>query len=206
MATTTPNYSWPVPTSTDLVKDGAVAIEALGDAIDATVFGLPSSGLTLINTTTLSAVASQSFNDVFSATYNNYLIQMSLDGSTTSQDVNFRLRPTGGPDNSSANYSRSNLFQSSTTITGQSLTGQTSWASVCEVISTMRQYADLTVFNPFLTQYTGGIGNSLSTTNGATYQERITFGTTITTSYTGFTLLVGSGTMSGTVSVYGYKI
>jgi hypothetical protein len=26
-----------VPTSTDLVKDGATAIEALGDAIDATV-------------------------------------------------------------------------------------------------------------------------------------------------------------------------
>jgi hypothetical protein len=40
MATTTPNYGWPVPTSTDYVKDGATAIEALGDAIDATVFGL----------------------------------------------------------------------------------------------------------------------------------------------------------------------
>jgi hypothetical protein len=37
MATTTPNFGWPVPTSTDLVKDGAVAIEALGDAIDASM-------------------------------------------------------------------------------------------------------------------------------------------------------------------------
>lgn len=35
MATTTPNFGWPVPTSTDLVKDGAVAIETLGDSIDA---------------------------------------------------------------------------------------------------------------------------------------------------------------------------
>jgi hypothetical protein len=34
MATTTPNFSWAVPTSTDLVKDGALAIETLGDAID----------------------------------------------------------------------------------------------------------------------------------------------------------------------------
>jgi hypothetical protein len=34
MATTTPIYGWPVPTSTDYVKDGATAIEALGDAID----------------------------------------------------------------------------------------------------------------------------------------------------------------------------
>jgi hypothetical protein len=40
MATTTPNFGWPVPTSTDLVKDGAVAIEALGDAIDASLVDL----------------------------------------------------------------------------------------------------------------------------------------------------------------------
>lgn len=38
MATTTPNYGWTVPTSTDLVKDGATAIETLGDAVDATVY------------------------------------------------------------------------------------------------------------------------------------------------------------------------
>jgi hypothetical protein len=37
MATTTPNNGWPVPTSTDYVKDGATAIEALGDAIDTSV-------------------------------------------------------------------------------------------------------------------------------------------------------------------------
>ena len=40
MATTTPNYGWPVPTSTDLVKNGAVAIESLGDAIDASLLDL----------------------------------------------------------------------------------------------------------------------------------------------------------------------
>jgi hypothetical protein len=40
MATTTPNYGWPVPTSTDLVKNGATAIEGLGDAIDASLLDL----------------------------------------------------------------------------------------------------------------------------------------------------------------------
>jgi hypothetical protein len=40
MATTTPNFGWPVPTSTDLVKDGATAIEGLGDAIDASLLDL----------------------------------------------------------------------------------------------------------------------------------------------------------------------
>jgi hypothetical protein len=40
MATTTPNFGWAVPTSTDLVKDGAVAIETLGDSIDASLLDL----------------------------------------------------------------------------------------------------------------------------------------------------------------------
>ena len=40
MATVTPNFNWPVPTSTDLVKDRATAIEALGDSIDASLVDL----------------------------------------------------------------------------------------------------------------------------------------------------------------------
>jgi hypothetical protein len=40
MATTTPNFGWSVPTSTDLVKDGATAIELLGDSIDTTLVDL----------------------------------------------------------------------------------------------------------------------------------------------------------------------
>jgi hypothetical protein len=56
MATTTPNYGWPVPTSTDLVKDGATAIEALGDAADATVFGLGVSGAWTAFTPTLTNI------------------------------------------------------------------------------------------------------------------------------------------------------
>jgi hypothetical protein len=40
MATTTPNFGWTVPTSSDLVKNGAVAIETLGDSVDASFAGL----------------------------------------------------------------------------------------------------------------------------------------------------------------------
>ena len=40
MSTTTPNFGWVVPTSTDLVKDGASAIETLGDSIDASLVDL----------------------------------------------------------------------------------------------------------------------------------------------------------------------
>jgi hypothetical protein len=40
MATTTPNFGWSVPTSSDLVKNGATAIETLGDSIDASLVDL----------------------------------------------------------------------------------------------------------------------------------------------------------------------
>jgi hypothetical protein len=40
MATTTPNFGWAVPTSSDLVKNGATAIETLGDSIDASLVDL----------------------------------------------------------------------------------------------------------------------------------------------------------------------
>ena len=38
MATTTPNYLWSVPTSSDLVKNGATDIETLGDSVDASLW------------------------------------------------------------------------------------------------------------------------------------------------------------------------
>jgi hypothetical protein len=47
MATTTPNFGWDVPTSTDLVTNGAVAIETLGDAVDASVWNLENNRITV---------------------------------------------------------------------------------------------------------------------------------------------------------------
>ena len=40
MATTTTNFGWDIPQSTDLVKDGATAIAALGQDIDTSLVGL----------------------------------------------------------------------------------------------------------------------------------------------------------------------
>ena len=105
MATTTPNYGWPVPTSTDLVKNGATAIEALGDAIDATVFGLPSGGLTKIKTYTPSAVASLSLDaNTFSTTYDHYYFTFYVTASTDTA-MRARLR-TGSTDETASNYAQ----------------------------------------------------------------------------------------------------
>jgi len=161
-------------------------------------------GLVLLNTTTFTTQASVSFDNVFSATYDNYLIHIANTGSTTAVDVIMRLRASG-VDNSSANYSRSSLYQSSTTVSGQLLTSQTSWIGVSSAISTQRQFSQLTVFNPFAAQYTAAIGDLVDTPNGSTNQSRRGFGTTVTTSYDGFSIIPNSGTITGTIKVYGYK-
>ena len=40
MATTSPIYGWPEPTSSDFVKNGATAITAMGNAIENTVYSI----------------------------------------------------------------------------------------------------------------------------------------------------------------------
>jgi hypothetical protein len=205
MATTTPNYGWTVPTSTDLVKDGATAIETLGDAIDAsmnTALGTKKAGMVLLNTTSFSAVASQSVNDVFSATYENYLILLNVPTATIADSILMRLRVSGS-DNSSSNYYWSLIYQNfsgATTPQGANSNGLTTAFRVGYSSSTTR--ASIQLFSPFATSQTSfnadaGNHNSDFALSGGN--------TSVTTSYTGFTIIASSGTLTGTVSVYGYN-
>ena len=202
MATTTPNYGWPVPTSTDLVKDGATAIEALGDAIDATVFGLPGSGLVKINETTVgTTVTSVTISSVFSATYNNYKILISnVDASVTDSFISIKFN-----NSASTTYAFSMTLlslPSTTTTSGSSssangiscgLTGQNNNTA-----------AQIEVLNPFNTQWT-------TTTQMFAGTNQLGFACGIdknAASQTGFSInVIGAGNLTGgTISTYGYKI
>jgi hypothetical protein len=61
MATTTPNFGWTVPTSSDLVKNGATAIETLGDSVDASLASLTVNAQT---GTTYTAVKADGLNAI----------------------------------------------------------------------------------------------------------------------------------------------
>jgi hypothetical protein len=205
VATTTPNYGWPVPTSTDLVKDGAVAIEALGDAIDATVFGLPSGALIKINSTTVTSSASVSISNVFSATYNNYLIAINLQQSSdAANELTFRLRTSSGDDSTaiySFGYELRNIAAATTTSSG--VNGTTAGAL------TTNYYQTVPVkFNAFL----NGINSSQKTmtaliTGGNSGSDQFGFAGTLIKSastHTGITFYSGSGTLyTGTIKIYG---
>ena len=227
MATTTPNYGWTVPTSTDLVKDGATAIETLGDAIDASLVDLrggttgqvlkkasatqmdfewgSAGGLTLINTTSFSGVASQSVNDVFSATYENYRIVLTgIVASGGEQNLSFRVR-VSGTDLTTSTY----IYSEQSLGANGSSYNNTSTSATSIVLGRIGQTGYSSIFfdvaQPFLANRT--TTNSASASDGTTtfFKGNGAGLVANTTSYTGFTFFPTGSTITGTVSVYGYN-
>jgi hypothetical protein len=204
MATTTPNYGWTVPTSTDLVKDGATAIETLGDAIDAsmnTALGTKKAGMVLLNTTSFSAVASQSINDVFSATYDVYLIQYAMI-SSTNNGFSMRLR-VGGSDDSTGSAYVDQLLNANTTTVSAARTTSNIWA-LGGVNTALVSTATIKLTNPFKASATGMEARFLNAAAGAIVNDYV--GThNQNTSYTGFSAIASTGNFTGYISVYGYN-
>ena len=205
MATTTTHYGFDIPQSTDLVKDGATAIATLGQDIDTamnTALGTNKAGMVLLNTTSFSAVSSQSINDVFSATYDNYKIVLNAIGSTA---INIALRfRVSGSDVSTSTYQINFLFASDTTVSsGRQLTNTSLNLGDCGSSDRLALTAD--IHNPFLSVPTGvatyGMGNYPSA-NNLSIKSASQSGST---SFTGFTLLPNTGNITGNVSVYGYN-
>jgi hypothetical protein len=198
MATTTPNYGWPVPTSTDYVKDGATAIEALGDAIDATVFGLPSAGLTLVKTQVIgSAVSSVNVTSAFSTTYDAYKIVIS--GGVASTVVNLGLKL--GASAASYSYITTGVNSVGSAATSRVTSGASFLLAGSGNADTLN--LNLDIVNPFLAKYSL-VNSSFADDNTTGY---VMLGThKVATSYTDFTLTPSSGTLTGgTIRVYGYK-
>ena len=211
MATTTPNYGWTVPTSTDLVKDGATAIETLGDAIDAsmnTALGTKKAGMVLLNTTSFSAVSSVSLPaNTFSSAYKNYQFVFKGTGSTFNT-LTLRMRASG-TDNSSNNYKYSVYTQQYLAASAaNSAGGSVSLVSSFQFgygYSTLPTYASGYIFEPFETAYTSFIYSGLylqDTTTGG-YGHYGTGGMSVTTSYDSATILASTGTITGSISIYG---
>jgi hypothetical protein len=160
-------------------------------------------GLDLISTTSFSAVASQSVNDVFSATYDNYVIKVNTTTFATSTgSLDFRLR-VGGTD-TTTNYRRQRITGDNTTLAGLRNVGTTSWETIGYVTTTFNNESSLTISNPFKTVVTTGIASVVLVGEGNIEAMTNFYGLNNTTSYTSFTLICPT-TMTGSVSVYGYK-
>jgi hypothetical protein len=157
----------------------------------------PASGLTLISDTTYSAVSSQSVNSIFSSTYRNYKLFISVTGTTAAQS-SLRLRASG-TDNSSSNYGQEADFASGSRTTG------TSW-QLMRIDNGRGGTAVIDMINPFASDNTYFNNQTLGADDTNVDAQYIAGRTTVTDSYDGFTIFPQSGTITGRITVYGYGI
>ena len=165
----------------------------------------PATGaLTLINTTTFSAVSSVSIGSnaspLFSSTYDNYYI--TFDG-TVSGNCGLFFRMRADTTDATTNYNRQQMQVVGATTYFSSASAQTSgYAGNCV---TSGGTNDLYLYRPFLAKQT--IGYCVA--NGGAGDEIGIFNTrhTDSTSYNGITIITNnSATTTGTIRVYGYGI
>lgn len=165
-------------------------------------------GLTLLSTTTFSAVASHSVNDVFSSTYDNYKVVFTLSGCSADASVFMKLRVSGA--DSSASY---NFIVPSYDTSGGASFGQAAPDSNGQFLyridggnNNSSYLADLTISSPFLAAFTSFVGVGVGRDSGGLTEGASTQGThNLATSYTGLTVLTSSGNFTGSISVYGYN-
>lgn len=161
------------------------------------------SGLTKITSQSFSAASTINVNDVFSATYDNYLVL--LTGTMTANtNVNLRFRVSGA-DDSTSNYNIQYNDMTSTTDNVDSQTAQN--MSRIANASANEYFASQTIFyRPFATEEKFFDAIVTRATTGASIgMGRNLTGFDAATSFTGFSLFPGSGTLTGTVKVYGYQ-
>lgn len=208
MATTTPNYGWSVPTSTDYVKDGASAIETLGDSVDSTLYtinnGSGKVGLHLLNSTTFTSAASFSIDNVFTTTYDNYRILFEWDkasGTPSRQWFNY-IKSDGTA--FTGTYSTA-LFSTQIGATGtNNLGGNYTNYGVMSIAGIYRNAMELEVRSPAKTGAIDCVALGRGMASDYTSISAI-YVSNASTKLRGISFYPDSGTMTGTARVYGYR-
>jgi len=197
MATDTPNFNWPIPEDTDLVKDGAEAIRDLGNAIDTTV---NTTGLVHINSTALTSSAT-TIDNVFTSDYKNYKIF--IDSTTGAIDIiRMRLVLSGTPATGANDY-KGQEVQFDSTGTNPLRTSDSFFRFSR---SATAGASEATIFGPQLAQNTRFINYSSSEKAGPVIVfELFTGWHILSTQYTGIQFIPAAGSLSGTARIYGIK-
>jgi hypothetical protein len=205
MATTT-NYGWTTPDDTDLVKNGADAIRDLGSAIDTsmnTALGTKKAGLVLLNTTSFSAVASQSFSNLFTFNFDYYSVIYNITYSSTAASGNFRFR-NDVTDTSAANYEHQfGRVTSGGTLTFTTAAGQTSAIFHDAALAAIETSGVFNIYCPSTSIKPKGINDESSLGGSFTQRNWAAFAYDSASTHNGFTIFPSTGTFTGQVSVFG---
>jgi len=202
MATTTPNNGWPVPTSTDLVKDGATAIEALGDAIDATLGVYGSPGLVKINGASFTAQSSISLpNNTFTSTYDSYRIVFTNIIGSANVILGLRWRKAG-TDNTSNIYYGSMGIITWAGVSGSGASSAPSTRAPIQTLATTFGQLSFDVTQPLVRPMVSGTGMAAGPEDRGQFFSAFINGSD---TFDSATFFPASGTITGSYVVYGYK-
>jgi hypothetical protein len=167
-----------------------------------TVGGGSSGALTLLSTTSFSAVSSISLpNNTFSATYDNYWLMLNITaGGSADAYISARMRASG-TDNTTSNYGSGFFYVDFTSGSGNDTGGatQTSFTKFDYVSANKYMFGTYMIRQPFTSNRTSFTGQS----SGMTNEQHIAGGFfNATTSFDSMTFITSS-TFTGSVSVYG---
>ncbi len=170
----------------------------------ATVGPTTSGGFVVTKAETAFTTASTvEIDNAFSATYTNYKIFIRYQTSSTG-DIYSRFR-VGGVSASGANYNSQQVSGVSTTAGAFRETNQTSMYIGDDSNGAFWSSMELSIYSPFVAEPT--IATSICNRSNGAYTTGTTmlFTTnhTVSTAYDGIQILLGSGTITGTYTVYG---
>jgi hypothetical protein len=194
--------------STNIALDSELGLSLITPTSIATTGGSGSIGAN--GAVTFTSASAISLNNVFSSTYDNYRFFVTCTSATAAAYLSLRLRISGS-DNSTTNYRLGNIRLRTQSGEGvfAAVTNNATNADLVRMDNASATFdAVIDVGQPFLSQYTTFKGMGTSTAVVGTNQGEAQYvnGFFIdATSFTGFTLFTGSGTMTGTVRVYGYR-
>jgi len=154
---------------------------------------------------TFTGASSIALNGVFSSTYDNYRLLMSISSSSTNLSVNLRFR-VGGTSASGSNYSSNGSNSASTTLSNVNLNATSLF--LFDVYSTIAQFSETScdILVPALTQYTRFNFQSYGeNSSGQNVARSISGVHDVATAYDGIEIFTSTGNITGTISVYGYK-
>lgn len=185
-----------------LDADGDATYAGVHDFSAATVTGAPQ-GLVHINTTTFSAVSSVSINDVFTSDYQNYKVLIKGISSNNGVDTFIRYR-TSGTDNSSATYQLQYIEYFNSTLGAFRANNQTNALIGLFDDDNDANFISTEISSPNLAARTTALSTAISANGGGFVRTPYTYFNN-TTIFDGFTFYGSSGTLTGTIRVYGYR-
>jgi hypothetical protein len=186
-----------LPSGTGTLATQAYVDTAETDAINTAIAG---GGLVHIATDSFSAVSSVSLNDVFTSSHENYFFLATIASSVTNPLINLRLRASGSDDTTS-NYQRQELYAGSTTVAGVRASNSNKFNF--GYVHSNGGICSMTFFRPQLAQKTGIMVQNDENLDRA-YIYFANGGFSLTTQFDGFSIYPASGTITGTIRVYGY--